>query len=70
MKTTRTIAASLLLALAIGGCSSMSTRDQYTVGGAAIGAVGGAALTHGDPLATVGGGVVGGVIGNQVGKNK
>jgi len=51
------------------GCSGMSTRDKDTVIGAAVGGVGGAALTQGSALGTVGGAVVGGVIGNQIGKD-
>jgi osmotically inducible lipoprotein OsmB len=62
------MAAALLLTL--GGCSGMSTRDRDTVVGAAIGGVGGAALTGGSTLGTVGGAAVGGVIGNQVGKHR
>lgn len=50
------------------GCGDMSRRGRDTVGGAAIGAVGGAVLTGGSPLGTVGGAAVGGIIGNQVGK--
>lgn len=45
----------------------MSTRDRDTVIGAGVGAAAGAALTHGDPVGTVGGAAVG-VIGNQMGK--
>lgn len=62
------VAAALLLGL--GGCSSMSTRDQNTAIGAGIGAVGGAILTGGSALGTVGGAAVGGVIGNQVGRDR
>lgn len=63
-----TVAAALLFG--IGGCSGMSTRDNYTAGGAAAGAVAGAVLTGGSPVGTVGGAAVGGLIGNQVGKDK
>jgi len=56
--------------LAVGGCSSMSTRDKSTAVGAGVGAVGGAILTGGSAVGTVGGAAVGGVIGNQVGKDK
>jgi osmotically inducible lipoprotein OsmB len=70
MKNTHTIAATILLALTLCGCSGMSTRDRDTVIGAGVGGVAGAALTHGNPAATVGGAIVGGVIGNQVGKDK
>jgi osmotically inducible lipoprotein OsmB len=50
----------------LGGCAEMSTRDKNTVFGAGVGAVGGALLTGGSALGTVGGAAVGGVIGNQV----
>lgn len=52
------------------GCSGMSTRDQYTAGGAAAGALGGAVLTGGSAVGTIGGAAVGGIVGNQVGKKK
>lgn len=57
-----------VLVLSSAGCSNMSTRDKDTVIGAGIGAVGGAILTGGSALGTVGGAAVGGVVGNQVGK--
>lgn len=50
------------------GCSNMSKRDRNTAIGAGAGAVGGAILTDGSALGTIGGGVLGGVIGHQVGK--
>ncbi|WP_204800191.1 glycine zipper 2TM domain-containing protein [Nitrosomonas nitrosa] len=52
------------------GCSGMSARDRNTAIGAGAGAVGGAVLTNGSALGTVGGAAVGGVIGNQVGDDK
>ena len=58
--------AALCVALSLTACSGMSTRDRNTLIGAGVGAAGGAALTNGDPIGTVGGGVVGGVIGHQV----
>lgn len=73
MKTShRYVSAAIAGALLIGatGCAEMSTRDQNTAIGAGIGAVGGALLTGGSPLGTVGGAAVGGVIGNQVGTKK
>lgn len=73
MKTTRTTTMSIVaaaLVLGLSGCSSMSTRDQNTAIGAGIGAVGGAILTGGSALGTVGGAAVGGVIGNQVGRDR
>ncbi len=62
------IAAAVLLGAS--GCSGMSTRDQYTAGGAAAGGVAGAVLTGGSAVGTIGGAAVGGLIGNQVGKDK
>jgi osmotically inducible lipoprotein OsmB len=59
-----------LLAVTAAGCSTwdgMSSREKSTVGGAAVGAAGGAAL-GGGVLGTVGGAAVGGVVGNQLGK--
>jgi len=70
METGRRIIAGAMLALMLSACSSMSTRDRATVIGAGAGAVGGAVLTHGSALGTVGGAAVGGVIGNQIGKSK
>ena len=48
----------------------MSTQDTNTVIGAGAGAVGGALLTGGSALGTVGGAAVGGVIGHEVSKPK
>ena len=64
-KLTLNIAMITLLA-GLGGCAGMSARDQNTAVGAGIGAVGGAILTNGNPIGTIGGAAVGGVIGNQV----
>jgi osmotically inducible lipoprotein OsmB len=54
------------IALSLGACAGMSTRDKNTATGAAIGGVAGAVLTGGSTVGTVGGAAVGGVIGNQV----
>jgi len=59
-----------LLALSLGACTNMSTRDKNTAAGAAIGGVAGAVLTGGSTVGTVGGAAVGGVIGNQIDPNK
>ncbi len=64
-KLTLNIAMITLLA-GLGGCAGMSARDQNTAVGAGIGAVGGAILTNGNPIGTIGGAAVGGVIGNQI----
>lgn len=59
-----TVTAVLLLSL--GGCAGMSTQDKHTAIGAGAGAVGGAVLTGGSAIGTVGGAAVGGVIGHEV----
>jgi osmotically inducible lipoprotein OsmB len=46
----------------------MSARDRNTAIGAGAGAVGGAILTGGSAVGTVGGAAVGGVIGNTIKK--
>lgn len=61
-----TAAATLLLGLS--GCTGLSSQERSTVIGAGAGAIGGAILTGGSPLGTVGGAAVGGVIGHEVGK--
>lgn len=61
---------SCVIVVLLTSCSGMSTRDKNTAIGAGVGAVGGAVLTGGGVLGTVGGAAVGGVIGNQVGKDK
>ena len=69
MKTIKqmVVGASLVtVALAMGGCSSMSAQDKNTAIGAGAGAVIGGVLTGGSTVGTVGGAAVGGVIGNQV----
>jgi osmotically inducible lipoprotein OsmB len=58
------VAAAMLLNLS--ACSGMSTQDRNTAIGAGVGAVGGAVLTGGGVLGTVGGAAVGGVIGHEV----
>ncbi|MBA4212903.1 MAG: prenyltransferase [Polaromonas sp.] len=63
-----TIAASIALLAGLTACSGMSRQDQNTAIGAGAGAVGGAVLTGGSTIGTLGGAAIGGVIGNQVGK--
>lgn len=60
------IAAAVLLSL--GACAGMSSQDKSTAIGAGAGAVGGAILTGGSAIGTVGGAAVGGIIGHEVGK--
>ncbi|MEY2897581.1 MAG: hypothetical protein RL669_1850 [Pseudomonadota bacterium] len=61
------LAATLLL-LGLAGCAGMSEQDKGTAIGAGAGAVGGAILTGGGALGTIGGAAVGGVIGHEVTK--
>jgi osmotically inducible lipoprotein OsmB len=56
--------------LVLAGCAGMSEQDKSTVIGAGAGAVGGAVLTGGSAVGTVGGAAVGGVIGHEVSKPK
>ncbi|WP_436857484.1 osmotically-inducible lipoprotein OsmB [Citrobacter tructae] len=58
----------ITLAMSLSACSNMSKRDRNTAIGAGAGAVGGAVLTDGSALGTLGGAAVGGIIGHQVGK--
>ena len=60
------VAAAVLLGL--GGCAGMSQQDKNTAIGAGAGAVGGAVLTGGSAIGTVGGAAVGGIIGHEVSK--
>lgn len=73
MKTTQRFALSAVAAamlLGLGGCAGMSGQDKNTAIGAGAGAVGGAILTGGSAIGTVGGAAVGGIIGHEVSKPK
>lgn len=50
------------------GCSGMSEQGKNTAIGAGVGAVGGAVLTGGSALGTLGGAAIGGVVGHEVRK--
>ncbi|ACT13394.1 osmotically-inducible lipoprotein OsmB [Pectobacterium brasiliense] len=63
-----TAALAITLAVTLAGCSNMSKRDRNTAIGAGAGAVGGAILTDGGTLGTLGGAAIGGLIGRQVDK--
>jgi osmotically inducible lipoprotein OsmB len=59
----------LALALvSLSACSGMTHQQISTAVGAGVGAVGGAVLTGGSALGTIGGAAVGGVVGHEVGK--
>ena len=64
--TVAVLAVTLLMSLS--ACSNWSKRDRNTALGAGAGAIGGAVLTDGSALGTLGGAAVGGIIGHQVGK--
>lgn len=68
IKRVSTVTLSAVLLIAVAGCSNMSKRDRNTAIGAGVGAVGGAVLTDGSALGTVGGAAIGGLIGHQVKK--
>lgn len=68
IKRVSTVTLSAVLLIAVAGCSNMSKRDRNTAIGAGVGAVGGAILTDGSALGTVGGAAIGGLIGHQVKK--
>ncbi|PWC14070.1 osmotically-inducible lipoprotein OsmB [Brenneria roseae subsp. americana] len=61
-----TAALAITLAVTLAGCSNMSKRDRNTAIGAGAGAVGGAVLTDGGTLGTLGGAAIGGLIGRQI----
>lgn len=63
-----TIAISAALLIGLSACSGMSARDRNTAIGAGAGAVGGAVLTGGSAVGTVGGAAVGGLIGREIKK--
>ncbi|WP_041682485.1 glycine zipper 2TM domain-containing protein [Pusillimonas sp. T7-7] len=69
-KTKRIASTALVLTalLSLGACSGMSQQGKNTAIGAGVGAVGGAVLTGGSALGTVGGAAVGGVVGHEVSK--
>lgn len=69
-KTKRIASATVVLTvlLSLGACSGMSKQGQNTAIGAGVGAVGGAVLTGGSALGTVGGAAVGGVVGHEASK--
>lgn len=66
INTMMTSALAIAVTLSLGACAGMSAQDQNTAVGAGVGAVGGAVLTGGSTLGTLGGAAIGGVIGNQV----
>ncbi|WP_338808650.1 osmotically-inducible lipoprotein OsmB [Serratia marcescens] len=58
----------VMATLSVTACGHMSNRDRNTAIGAGVGAVGGAVLTDGSTLGTLGGAALGGIIGHQTGR--
>ncbi|KAA0911918.1 glycine zipper 2TM domain-containing protein [Pusillimonas sp. ANT_WB101] len=57
-----------MMLASLGACSGMSRQGKNTAIGAGVGAAGGAVLTGGSALGTLGGAAVGGVIGHEASK--
>jgi osmotically inducible lipoprotein OsmB len=71
MKTTQRLASSAVIVavmISLSACSGMSRQGKNTAIGAGVGAVGGAVLTGGSTLGTLGGAAVGGVVGHEASK--
>ncbi|WP_202593489.1 osmotically-inducible lipoprotein OsmB [Tolumonas lignilytica] len=58
----------IVMLFSVASCSNMSRQDKNTAIGASIGAVGGAILTEGSTVGTLGGAAVGGIIGHEIKK--
>ncbi|MGY6029679.1 osmotically-inducible lipoprotein OsmB [Phytobacter sp. AG2a] len=67
-KKVATAMLAITLAMSLSACGHWSKRDRNTAIGAGAGALGGAVLTDGSTLGTLGGAAVGGIVGHQVGK--
>ncbi len=57
-----------IAALAMTACAGMTKQEKNTTIGAGVGAIGGAILTGGSTMGTLGGAAVGGVVGHEVNK--
>ena len=64
------VAALTAVVLLASGCAGMTEREKSIAVGAGAGAIGGAILTGGSTIGTVGGAAVGGLIGNEVEKKR
>ncbi len=58
----------VVIALGLSACMGISQQGQNTAIDAGAGALGGAVLTNGSGLGTIGGAAVGGIIGHEVSK--
>ncbi|TDR70635.1 glycine zipper 2TM domain-containing protein [Paludibacterium purpuratum] len=63
MENKRRLLVLCVVAVTMTGCAEMPRQQRNTAIGATAGAVAGSILTDGDPLATLGGAAIGGVIG-------
>lgn len=71
MKTGKRIAAgaaTLMLLASLTACEGMSRQGRNTAIGAGVGAAGGAVLTGGSAIGTLGGAAIGGVVGHEASK--
>jgi len=71
MKTWTRISSHIAIAgllLSLGACSGMSEQGKNTAIGAGVGAAGGAILTGGSTIGTLGGAAIGSVIGHEATK--
>ena len=67
-KRVASIALVLTVVMSVSACGNWSKRDRNTAIGAGAGGLGGAVLTDGSTLGTLGGAAVGGIVGHQVSK--
>lgn len=67
MRHLKTSVIAMLLVASVAGCSGMTPRERDTAVGAAVGGVGGAALSGGSALGTAAGAAAGGIIGHEYG---
>lgn len=72
LQTPVAVRAAVLTAVVLlaAGCAGMTEREKSIAVGAGAGAVGGAILSGGSAIGTVGGAAVGGIIGNEVDKKR
>ena len=61
-------AVAIAVIVGLSGCAGMTRTERNTAIGAGAGAVGGAVLTGGSALGTVGGAALGGLIGHETSK--
>ncbi len=65
LKTASRLALATGTLLMLGACAGMTQQERSTAMGAGVGAIGGAVLTGGSTLGTLGGAAIGGYIGHE-----